>query len=163
MPKLLRKRRNREVVSRKKKIHKNVRVNKIQNQVLRKTLLGGKNMPWSQHLEKINRDLPSALGESFPETIPEEAKHKLKLNEQQIPIVEKMHKKHGLNFYKMSLDHKTNVYQWTETVCEKYVRGWCVDKTIPQRSLEAENLSGRGIDLRKPADWKCRKKNVFGH
>ena len=87
----------------------------------------------------------------------------MRLNEDQIPIVERMYKKHGTNYYKMFMDHKTNIYQWTQATCEKYVKGWCVEKSIPQRSMEAEMMSGRGIDLRKPADWKCRKKNVFGH
>eukprot|EP00392_Amoebophrya_sp_AT5.2_P004834 g4843.t1 len=126
MPKkLLRKRRNEKKVSRKQKTKKNVNAKQINCKSLRETVTA-KNVPWSCHLEKINAaGLSTTLGDAFPESIPEEAYHKVRLNEDQIPIVERMYKKHGTNYYKMFMDHKTNIYQWTQATCEKYVKGWC--------------------------------------
>ena len=53
--------------------------------------------------------------------------------------------------------------QWTPAKCEKFVKGFCVDKTIAQRSEHAESMSDRGIDLEKPIFGKAKKRNVFGH
>ena len=81
----------------------------------------------------------------------------------QVPIVLRMHKKHGTNWAAMHRDIKVNIYQWTEHRCQKFVEGFCLNKTIAQRSVDAENMSGRGLDLSKPVDWKGKKRNVFGH
>lgn len=100
----------------------------------------------------------------YPAEIPEQAYNPPKLNEDQVPIVEKLHKKHGENYQKMSMDIKINKWQWTPHQCEKFVRGFCLEGSMKQRSLEGENMSGKGIDLRKPAGCReARKRNVFGH
>ncbi|CAD7959757.1 unnamed protein product [Amoebophrya sp. A25] len=162
MPKTLRKRRNQQVCTRRKKKVLNVNAKQIACHTLRKHVKG-KDMPWSHHLEKINSNLACAIGESFPEEVPTEARHKLKLNEVEVPLVEALYKKHGTDFYKMSMDHKVNKYQWTQAKCERLVNGYCVQKTVPQRTMEAEMLSGRGIDFIKAADWKCKQRNIYGH
>merc|ERR1712083_56556 len=105
-------------------------------------------------------DVKTMFEDRFPDKIPEQARHIPKVNEDEAPVCEKLAKKHGKNWAAMHMDIKINEMQWTAAVCKKKVTAWRERK---QRSMQAEILSGHGMDFRKSLFGKAKERNVFGH
>merc|ERR1712151_346049 len=157
MARTLRKTRNKALVQKKdlgtkRKIHPK----KIQDESLRQAWDLNKTM--KQNLEST--DMKKLYFDRLPKSIPKEARHQPKVNEEEAPICEKLSKKHGDDYEKMPRDIKINVFQWTQQQCKKRVLAWKAGKT---RSAAAEILSGHGEDVRKPIFGAAKARNVFGH
>mmetsp|Transcript_1518 Transcript_1518/g.2713 ORF Transcript_1518/g.2713 Transcript_1518/m.2713 type:complete len:162 (-) Transcript_1518:93-578(-) len=155
----LRKSRNRQVTHRKPKDvnkRKFLDPRRIQDEALRSRY--DKKKTLKQNLEAT--DVKEMFASKLPDSIPKEAKHQVKVNEDEAPICRRLAQKHGENYEAMHWDIKLNELQWTKRMCEKKVGAWRQGKT---RSMCAEILSGHGQDMRKPIFGAAGKRNVFGH
>mmetsp|Transcript_66711 Transcript_66711/g.124634 ORF Transcript_66711/g.124634 Transcript_66711/m.124634 type:complete len:165 (+) Transcript_66711:75-569(+) len=95
-----------------------------------------------------------------PEDIPTKAKHTPKVNEEEVPICKRLIEKYGEDYERMFWDHKINIYQWTAHTCKKKVETY---KAGHIRSINAEIMSGHGLDWRKPLFGEAKETNVWGH
>ena len=180
MAKILRKKRTHKPATRKSKNdrnrkHQGANPKLIPDQALRASLgtkagkgtkaSNNKNLTYTQQIQKLNRKglLETEFGQQFPDAIPDTTYNPVKLNEDQVPVVKALYKKHKQDYAAMARDIRINKWQWTAMKCQKFVEGYCVQGNIKQRSLEAENMSGRGMDLDKPVSVEGKKRNVFGH
>merc|ERR1719198_143740 len=141
------------VVTRKmKKLNQTRRLNprKIRDEALRARWDMKKTV--KQNLEAT--DLKAMYSSRLPEKIPKEAKHQVKVNEDEAPVCKRLSEKHGDNFEAMHWDIKLNEMQWTSKMCQKKVTAWRQGKV---RSMAAEIFSGHGMDMRKPVFGAARQ------